>query len=147
MTAFFVPTQVFVRLRVRLPVDNGISKRFSGHSPQEVCPWNVSFAAPLREPAFDARPMFFESGTRNGNRALARAFLTMETADYATAFRASAIKRAKLWMLKRNACVVLGNIGADDDEDALSAMLQHEDTVVGECASWAMARLRSSPTA
>jgi epoxyqueuosine reductase len=46
----------------------------------------------------------------------------MEPNDYAAAFRGSAIKRAKLWMLKRNAAVVLGNAGAGDDLALLDAM-------------------------
>jgi epoxyqueuosine reductase len=40
---------------------------------------------------------------------LARAMFTMEPADYAAAFKGSAIKRAKLWMLQRNAAIVLAN--------------------------------------
>jgi epoxyqueuosine reductase len=82
---------------------------------QEVCPWNVSFAKELREPAFAARAMFAESGTRDGARALAREILMMGPDDYAAAFRGSAIKRAKLWMLHRNALTVLGNVGTADD--------------------------------
>lgn len=35
----------------------------------------------------------------------------MEPEDYTAAFRGSAIRRAKLWMLQRNACVVLVNVG------------------------------------
>jgi len=73
---------------------------------QDVCPWNVSFAVELREPAFAARAMFRESDARR----LANEILAMTPADYATAFRGSAIKRAKLPMLKRNAAVVLDNL-------------------------------------
>lgn len=65
----------------------------------------------------------------------------MEQDDYAAAFKGSAIKRAKLWMLKRNACVVLGNVGSNDDLAALEAMLAHEHEVVREHAAWATARL------
>ncbi len=82
---------------------------------QEVCPWNVSFATALREPAFTAREMFRESRDVEGTRALAREILMMAPADYAAAFKGSAIKRAKLPMLKRNACVVLGNVGTTND--------------------------------
>ena len=73
--------------------------------------------------------------------ALARELLMMDAADYAAAFKGSAIKRAKLWMLKRNACVVLGNVGTDDDLAALEAMLSHEDVIAREHAAWATARL------
>jgi epoxyqueuosine reductase len=111
---------------------------------QDVCPWNVSFATALREPAFAARAMFVDSDTRDGARALAREILMMEPDDYATALRGSAIKRAKLPMLKRNACAVLGNIGDDDDLAVLSAMVQHEDTIVREHAAWAATRIHAS---
>lgn len=113
---------------------------------QSVCPWNVSFTTALREPAFASRAMFLDAGSREGvrdsTRALAREILMMDAADYAAAFKGSAIKRAKLWMLKRNACVVLGNVGTDEDLAVLEAMLAHEHEVVREHAAWASARLR-----
>jgi epoxyqueuosine reductase len=65
----------------------------------------------------------------------------MSPADYAAAFKGSAIKRAKLWMLQRNACVVLGNVGTDEDLAVLEAMREHEHEVVREQAAWAIARM------
>ena len=69
----------------------------------------------------------------------------MQPGDYASAFKGSAIKRAKLWMLKRNACVVLGNLGTDDDLPVLEAMLADEHHIVRQHAAWAIAthRIRS----
>ena len=107
---------------------------------QEVCPWNVSFTTTLHEPAFAARELFAESASRDGTRALAREILMMEPTDYAAAFKGSAIKRAKLWMLKRNACVVLGNVGTDEDLAVLEAMQGHEDAMVRAQAAWAIAQ-------
>ena len=101
----------------------------------------MSFASEVREEAFRPREMFLDAGSREGTRALAREILMMDAADYAAAFKGSAIKRAKLWMLKRNACVVLGNIGIADDLAVLDAMLVHEHEVVREHAVWAMARI------
>ena len=112
---------------------------------QEVCPWNVSFTNALREEAFRPRELVLDAGSREGTRALARELLMMDAADYAAAFKGSAIKRAKLWMLKRNACVVLGNIGTSEDAPALEAMLAHEHEVVREHAAWAIARPHPSP--
>ncbi len=109
---------------------------------QEVCPWNVSFTTTLREAAFGAREIVHDAGTRDGTRALARELLMMEPADYAAAFRGSAIKRAKLWMLQRNACVVLGNIGTDEDLVVLEAMQVHKHEVVRGHAEWAVARIQ-----
>jgi epoxyqueuosine reductase len=92
-----------------------ISKREIGQASQGVCPWNVSFTTELREPAFASREKFLDAGSDDGTPALAREILMMDAADYAAAFKGSAMKRAKLWMLKRNACVVLGNIGTPWD--------------------------------
>lgn len=109
---------------------------------QDVCPWNVSFTTELDEEAFRPREMFLDAGSRDGTRALAREILMMDAAAYAAAFKGSAIKRAKLWMLKRNACVVLGHVGTADDLAVLEAMLAHEHDVVREHAAWAVARIR-----
>lgn len=100
---------------------------------QEVCPWNVKFVTELSEPAFAARAL-----TRNTDaRALAREILQMSPESYAAAFRGSAIKRAKLWMLKRNACVALGNVGTPQDLPQLEAMRSHESDIVQTHAAWA----------
>jgi epoxyqueuosine reductase len=72
---------------------------------QEVCPWNVSFARAVREPAFAARAVLAGKDART----LAEELLVMEDAAYREAFRGSAMKRAKLAGLKRNARVVLRN--------------------------------------
>ena len=110
-----------------------------------MCPWNVSFTTTFREAAYPPREMFLDAGSRKGTRALAREILMMDAADYAAAFKGSAIKRAKLWMLKRNACVVLGNVGTGEDSPVLEAMLVHEHEVVREHAAWAVARIGRNP--
>ena len=60
---------------------------------REVCPWNVKFA---------------------------RELLSMSQPEFAVAFKASPMKRAKLRGLKRNAAVVLGNAG---DPSALPSLI------------------------
>ena len=102
----------------------------------------MTFTTALREEAFRPREMFLDAGSREGTRSLAREILMMEAADYAAAFKGSAIKRAKLWMLQRNACVVLGNVGTAEDLAVLEAMLAHEHEVVREHAAWAAAQLQ-----
>jgi epoxyqueuosine reductase len=72
---------------------------------QDVCPWNVSFARELAEPAFAPRS---EIGQREAPD-LARDILEMSQEEFSTAFRGSPMKRAKLAGLKRNARVVLAN--------------------------------------
>ena len=104
----------------------------------------MSFTTVLREPAFAPRAMFLGAGSRDDTRALAREILMMTPADYAAAFKGSAIKRAKLWMLQRNACVVLGNVGTDQDLAVLEAMLAHENAIVREHTAWAIARTQTN---
>ena len=67
----------------------------------------------------------------------------MDAADYAAAFKGSAIKRAKLWVLQRNACVVLGNVGTCEDVPVLEAMFARETVIVREQAEWSAARLEN----
>ena len=88
--------QPLVRLRVRRPVASGIAKWVYRQIFQEVCPWNVSFAQELRIDEFRARKLFVERNSGEETRALAREVSMMQPADYAAAFKGSAIKRAKL---------------------------------------------------
>jgi epoxyqueuosine reductase len=74
---------------------------------QDVCPWNEKFARPLREESFRPRTALASKDART----LAREILAMSDEDFRVAFKGSPMKRAKLRGLKRNAAVVLGNIG------------------------------------
>jgi epoxyqueuosine reductase len=49
-------------------------------------------------------------------RTLAREILAMSQEEFTAAFRKSPMKRAKLRGLKRNAAVVLGNIGTREPD-------------------------------
>jgi epoxyqueuosine reductase len=104
---------------------------------QDVCPWNVRFAGDLAEPAFAPRKAV---GGRDA-RALARELLELTPDEFSDAFAGSPMKRAKLRGLKRNAAVVLGNVGAPDDVPALTAALADDEPIVREHASWAIARI------
>ena len=75
-------------------------------------------------------------------RQLARDLLGMRQEELSRAFKGSPIKRAKLRGLKRNAAVVLGNVGTADDVDALTRALEDEEPLVREHAAWALERLR-----
>jgi len=66
----------------------------------------------------------------------------MSQEKFAAAFSGSPMKRAKLRGLKRNAGVVLGNIGATGDVDVLEAALDDPEPLVREHAAWALDRLR-----
>jgi epoxyqueuosine reductase len=75
---------------------------------QDVCPWNVRFAtAPPAEGPLAPRAGFSTTETA----ALARELLALDEPAYRERFRGSAIKRAKLSGLRRNAEVVLTNAG------------------------------------
>ena len=79
---------------------------------QDVCPWNVRFARPLPdESPFRPRQAL---GVKDA-RTLARELVQMPHEEFSRAFKGSPMKRAKLPGLKRNAAVVLGNVGTGDD--------------------------------
>ena len=73
---------------------------------QDVCPWNVTFSRDSREPAFQER----DAIAGKDARALAHEILAMDDEQFRAVFKGSAMKRAKLSGLKRNAAVVLKNV-------------------------------------
>jgi len=111
---------------------------------QDVCPWNARFAAALPdESPFAAR----EALAGKDARTLAREILVMTQKDFSAAFKGSPMKRAKLRGLKRNAAVVLGNVGTPEDADVLTAALDDEEPLAREHAAWALARVESHDSA
>ncbi|HEX5387386.1 MAG TPA: hypothetical protein VFW66_11830 [Gemmatimonadales bacterium] len=64
----------------------------------------------------------------------------MSREEFAAAFKGSPMKRAKLRGLKRNAAVVLGNIGDERDADAQRQALDDPEPLVCEHAEWAVSR-------
>ena len=67
----------------------------------------------------------------------------MDAQDYRAAFKGSPMKRAKLRGLKRNAAVVLGNVGTVEDVAALEQALDDPEPLVREHAEWALGQLRT----
>jgi epoxyqueuosine reductase len=116
----------------------GVGERLYGCDVcQDVCPWNVRFAQPLGEPAYAPRPALAGKDART----LARELLGMTQPEFSAAFKGSPMKRAKLRGLKRNAAVVLGNVGTAEDVDVLTRALDDDEPLVREHAAWALARL------
>ena len=74
---------------------------------QDVCPWNVRFAQVNKVPQF--APREFLAG--KDAPTLARDVLALTQEEFSAAFKGSPMKRAKLSGLKRNAAVVLDNLG------------------------------------
>ena len=81
---------------------------------QDVCPYNRKFSLPLSEPAFAPRPALSGKNARS----LALELLDMSQPEFSAGFKGSPMKRAKLRGLKRNAAVVLGNVGSAEDVPA-----------------------------
>jgi len=104
---------------------------------QDVCPWNVRFAREVREPAFAARDVL---GGRDAPT-LARELLGMTQPEFSSAFKDSPMKRAKLRGLKRNAAVVLGNVGTGEDVAVLTRALADPEPLVREHAAWALGQI------
>ena len=103
-----------------------------------MCPWNVRFARELPQGSpFAARDALAEKDART----LAREILAMDVDGYRAAFRGSAMKRAKLPAMRRNAAVVLGNVGTRDDVDVLTHALEDAEPLVREHAAWALDRI------
>jgi epoxyqueuosine reductase len=105
---------------------------------QEVCPWNVKFAQALEVPEFAPREVLAGKDAQT----LARDILAMTQEEFSRAFSRSPMKRAKLRGLKRNATVVLGNLGASEDVTVLTQSLDDSEPLVREHAAWALARVR-----
>lgn len=96
---------------------------------QDVCPWNVKFAGELRERAFAARAPVAVGETLQDAPALAREILAMDDGGFRALFKHSAMKRAKLDGLKRNARIVLKNLGLGTLLAALFALPGAADVV------------------
>ena len=131
-----------IEQRGAIPVElrEGVGDRLYGCDVcQDVCPWNVRFARALPgNSPYAAR----EALGGQDARQLARELLGMTQAEFSAAFKGSPMKRAKLRGLKRNAAVVLCNVGHERDVDVLTRALQDEEPLVREHAAWALAHLR-----
>jgi epoxyqueuosine reductase len=104
---------------------------------QDVCPWNQRFAKQASVPLFDVRPAL----SSNDAVAISRDILGMDDLTFRAAFKSSPMKRARLRGLKRNAAVVLGNVGTVDDVAALRVAAQDSDPLLAGHAAWAVSRI------
>ena len=106
---------------------------------QEVCPFNTKFAQELKVPEFAPRAVLAGKDART----LARNLLATSQEEFSAPFKGSPMKRAKLRGLRRNAAVVLGNVGTLDDTEVLDRALDDEEPLVREHARWALRRMES----
>ncbi len=96
----------------------------------DVCPWN-KWAVPTEEPKFQPRdfPTLCD-------------FLTWDEATFTARMQGSPMRRLKVHRLKRNVCVVLGNVGQLGDIPALERVAGEGDAMVAEHAHWAIEQIR-----
>lgn len=97
----------------------------------DVCPWN-KWAHTTKEAAFSLRPY-----------PDLRDMLSLDESEFNDLFAGSPIRRLKRGRFLRNVCVVLGNIGTDEDLSALTVAATDEDPLVREHAQWALEQLKS----
>jgi epoxyqueuosine reductase len=100
---------------------------------QDVCPWNRRFAREVGPERF---------GRRDDLRGLdAVELLGLDEATFRARYSGTPLMRAKWEGMRRNACIVLGNLGDPRARDALRRALVDRDPVVREHAAWALERL------
>lgn len=97
----------------------------------------MKFPQALKVPEF--APRQFIAG--KDARTLARDILAMTQEEFSAAFKGSPMKRAKLRGLKRNAAVVLGNMGTTEDVEVLIRALNDPEPLVREHAACALTHL------
>lgn len=106
---------------------------------QDVCPWNVRFAQPTDDAAFQARNPLPEPGLQE--------LLLSSAAQFSETYKGSPLKRAKRSGMARNAAVALGAQRAQNAQPALASALQHDaEAGVRAHAAWALGQLADTPS-
>ena len=98
---------------------------------QQVCPWNIRFAVPTSDQAFQSRPFF--------QHAKQKEFLRLSTETYRREFKNSPLKRAKRSGLLRNAAVAAANSNDRSCIPGLVELLMEGDEPLARSHSaWAL---------
>jgi epoxyqueuosine reductase len=105
---------------------------------QQVCPWNLRFAQPTTDPAFQPLPWMQMAGLQD--------FLKLDAAAYRQELRDSPLKRPRRSGLLRNAAVAAGNQGDASLIPALRMLFDEPEPMVRAHAAWALGRI-GGPTA
>ena len=104
---------------------------------QEVCPWNVRFSRPTRDPAFQPTPTLADPRPQD--------FLDLHPTGWRARLRGTALLRAKRTGLVRNACIVAGNRASQEMVQPLAAVLSGDpDPVARAHAAWGLGRIGGS---
>jgi epoxyqueuosine reductase len=107
---------------------------------QDACPWNVRFA---RDLPVDSPYAARDAIAGKDARTLARDLLGMTQEEFSASFSGSPMKRAKLRGLKRNAAIVLGNVGTVEDVEVLAHATVDPEPLVRAHAERSLERVRS----
>jgi epoxyqueuosine reductase len=99
---------------------------------QQVCPYNRK-APPATEPAFAAQPLT--------DRLDLCQLLSCDQRRYRQVVQGTAMARAKLPMVRRNAAVALGNVASTPPPE-LTHAAQQAEPLVAQLARWALERLK-----
>ncbi|MEZ0387599.1 MAG: tRNA epoxyqueuosine(34) reductase QueG [Verrucomicrobium sp.] len=99
-----------------------------------ACPWN-RFAEASHEAWFQARDSVFGMRLRD--------MLKLDDEQFRALFAKSPIKRIKRPAFLRNVCVVLGNVGTEEDLPELEQAALDEHPLISEHALWAIEEIRA----
>ncbi len=101
---------------------------------QQVCPWNLRFAAASTDPAFQPREMLRSPDIGR--------FLELEPEKWRPPLRNSPLERPRRGGLVRNACIVAGNSGDPVHLPRLKHLLLSDpDGLVRAHAAWALGEI------
>ncbi len=100
---------------------------------QQVCPWNLRFAAPANESWFAPR---FE-----GVGPILKDELALTPQVFNRKFKRSPLQRTKRRGYLRNIAVALGNLGGSDTIPSLIQALEDIETLVRRHAAWALGQI------
>ena len=101
-----------------------------------MCPWNRFDDSARRNQAFLPRAELVAPELSN--------ILALDDAGFRKVFAGSPIKRIGRGRMVRNAAIAAGNSGRADLVPILERLVDDEDPVVSEAASWALGRLVQS---
>ena len=102
---------------------------------QTVCPWTETFGrVPLSDPLSARRDMASLNPLE---------ILAMDREKFLDRFAGTAVMRARLDGMRRNACIVLGNSGERGAIPALTEAASDSDPMIREHAVWALRRLKA----
>lgn len=96
----------------------------------DVCPWN-KWAVLTQETKFNPREL-----------PALREMLLWDEATFTRKMMGSPMRRLKLQRFRRNICIVLGNVGMNEDLPALEKVVLSDDLLVAEHAIWAINEIK-----